>query len=115
MTFLTLQGFEAIKLLLTTAPTDTAYRVYIGARNVQAATRNYDAVQWRNRHHLFFLDLDLSDMTGVRDFASDVLDITKDRQIDTLLLCAGIVKGVERSRQRDPYCETLLVNYICQL
>ena len=53
-------------------------------------------------------------MTGVRNFASDVLDITKDRQIDTLLLCAGIVKGVERSKHRDPYCETLLVNYICQ-
>ncbi|KAM7215250.1 WW domain-containing oxidoreductase [Rhypophila decipiens] len=118
-------GFEAIKQLLTQKT--TPYKFILGARDVNRTTAAYDSLlestsdNWKSRHDLTVLPLELSDLKATRTFAQRTLDqLDKNNlKLDYLFLNAGITNGTElEEKGKGPggskWCEGLVVNHLSQ-
>lgn len=110
-------GFEALRQLINQAPASTAYRLWLGCRNVGNAERAYaDLLRSQDRHKATCLPLELSDLTTVRAFGETVKAKIAGARLDVCLLCAAIAKApsAANSQNKDGWSEAYIVNVVAQ-
>jgi NAD(P)-dependent dehydrogenase (short-subunit alcohol dehydrogenase family) len=106
-------GFELVKQLLAQSQ---PYKFILGARDTKSVSASFAALNYdTNKHELSVFPLELSDLKGVRTFASQTLGNLGRGKLDCLLLNAGMVKSAEEPEAwGSRWSEQYIVNHLCE-
>ena len=106
-------GFELVKQLLAQSQ---PYKFILGARDTKSVSASFAALDYdTNKHELSVFPLELSDLKGVRTFASQTLENLGRGKLDCLLLNAGMVKSAEEPETwGSTWSEQYIVNHLCE-
>jgi NAD(P)-dependent dehydrogenase (short-subunit alcohol dehydrogenase family) len=106
-------GFELVKQLLGQSQ---PHKFILGARDTKGVSASFAALNYdTSKHELSVLPLELSDLKGVRTFASQTLENLGKGKVDCLLLNAGMVKSAEEPEAwRSRWSEQYVVNHLCE-
>jgi NAD(P)-dependent dehydrogenase (short-subunit alcohol dehydrogenase family) len=108
-----LQGFEAIKQLLS--QTDQPYKFILGARDKVKTKEAYEALDYSSSlHKIAILPLDLSDLETVKSFAQQALDRLDQDELNYLFLNAAANHGKEEraNKGNSRWTESYIVNHL---
>lgn len=106
-------GFELIKQLLAQSQ---PYKFILGARDAKGVSASFGALNYdTKKHDLSIFPLDLSDLKGVKTFASKALEKLGTGKLDCLLLNAGMVKAADEPQSwKSKWSEQYIVNDLCE-
>jgi NADP-dependent 3-hydroxy acid dehydrogenase YdfG len=91
------------------------YNIILGARNTQRAKEAYDALKYdRDANPVTILPLEMNDLGNVQSFASQVQKHLQGRNLDYVLLNAGITGTATAGPRGSKWCEPFIVNHLCR-